>query len=201
MRATAAARPRVARPAPLARLSLTRALTVPGWMSPDELRWLAKRAREARIIVEIGSWKGRSTRALADHCPGVVYAIDPWGGVTWTEDGAVHPGTLDVWTSFRWQLRDHLRSGRVRARRGLSASVLPQLAREIGRVVDFAFVDGDHREAQVAADLAALLPLLRPGALLAGHDLDNAAWPGVRAAVTARFADVQTVGSIWWVRV
>lgn len=180
-------------------VDLVRARKVPGWMTPRELGWLAQRARDARVIVEVGSWKGRSTRALADNTKGVVYAIDPWAGETLTEDGAVHPVTLDVWRSFAWHLRDHLRTTRVRPLRMRSTEALPALVAKLGPTVDLVFLDGDHREASVAADLEAAWPLLRPGGLLAGHDYDNAAWPGVRRAVDARFgAAVQTIGSLWW---
>jgi predicted O-methyltransferase YrrM len=36
--------------------------------------------------------------------------------------------------------------------------------------LDFVFIDGDHSRAAVLADIAAWLPKLKPGGLLAGHD-------------------------------
>lgn len=181
-------------------IDLLRARQVPGWMTPRELGWLAQRARDAKVIIEVGSWKGRSTRALADNTTGVVYAIDPWAGETLSEDGTVRAGTLNVWREFAWHLRDHLRTGRVRPLKMLSAEALPRLLTHDLVTTDLVFLDGDHREASVAADIDAVWPLLREGGILAGHDYGNVTWPGVSRAVDARFgAAVQTVESIWWV--
>jgi len=51
--------------------------------------------------------------------------------------------------------------------------------------VDFAFIDGDHREEKVHADLQSWWPKIKPGGLLAGHDFDETY---VNRAVT-RFAE------------
>ena len=182
-------------------IDIVRARKVPGWMTPLELGWLAQRARDARVIVEIGSWKGRSTRALADNTRGTVYAIDPFEGPCYTDAGETYPLKTDVWKSFAWQLKDHLKSGRVRVIKATSAVALPAWLKTHGATADLVFVDGDHRQAAVAADLEAAWPLLKAGGLLAGHDFTNATWPGVQAAVVARFnGSVQTFETIWWVR-
>src|SRR5258708_38660332 len=49
-------------------------------MSEAELTWLAEQAACHKVIVEVGSYLGRSTRALGDHTTGIVYAIDDWYG-------------------------------------------------------------------------------------------------------------------------
>jgi predicted O-methyltransferase YrrM len=56
------------------------AMNVPGFMQQHELYWLAARASTRNVVLELGSWKGRSTKALALACPGVVYAVDHWQG-------------------------------------------------------------------------------------------------------------------------
>ena len=48
--------------------------------------------------------------------------------------------------------------------------------------VDFVFVDADHTEEAVARDIATWTPKVRPGGLIAGHDIR---WPTVRRAVAA----------------
>jgi predicted O-methyltransferase YrrM len=56
--------------------------------------------------------------------------------------------------------------------------------------LDFVFIDGDHSRAAVLADIAAWLPTLRPGGLLAGHDYKmtgQAHLRGVTEAVEARW--------------
>lgn len=58
---------------------------VEGWMTPSQARWLWDRAsvlRPPAVVVEIGSYRGRSAIVLASAAaPGVeVVAIDPHGG-------------------------------------------------------------------------------------------------------------------------
>lgn len=45
--------------------------------------------------------------------------------------------------------------------------------------LDFVFVDADHSEAAVRADLRAWRPKVRPGGWVIGHDIN---WPSVKAA-------------------
>ena len=49
--------------------------------------------------------------------------------------------------------------------------------------VDFVYIDADHSEASVTADLEAWAPLVRPGGILAGHDYCEAHRNGVIQAV------------------
>lgn len=184
---------------PLNGIDLRPALAVPGWMERDELAWLAAMARHAQVVVEIGSHQGRSTLALADHCPGVVYAIDPWEGPCLHEDGTPAPNDWAVWPAFRAHLRAHLDTGRVVAIQAPFLEASAVLAAS-GVIADLVFLDGDHRRASVAADIEAAWPLVQSGGRLAGHDYHNATWPGVTLAVDARFpTGVQTLNGIWWV--
>ncbi len=54
------------------------AMSIFGWMSEDELVWLAEQAGKSKRILEVGSHLGRSTSALAINTRGVVYAVDLW---------------------------------------------------------------------------------------------------------------------------
>jgi predicted O-methyltransferase YrrM len=184
---------------PLNGIDLRPALAVPGWMERDELAWLAAMARHAQVVVEIGSHQGRSTLALADHCPGLVYAIDPWEGPCLREDGTTAPNDWAVYDAFATHLALHLASGRVVALQMSSVIALRQLlAAHV--LADLVFIDGDHRHEAVAADLALGWLLVRSGGRLAGHDYHNATWPGVTSAVDDRFpTGVQTLNGIWWV--
>lgn len=51
---------------------------IDGWMSEEELTWLFETAQKYNNIVEVGSFKGRSTHALLSGTKGNVTAIDNW---------------------------------------------------------------------------------------------------------------------------
>ncbi len=53
---------------------------IQGWMGPKALRWLARRAARHRQVIEVGVWRGRTTKVLAAACPGTVWAVDHWLG-------------------------------------------------------------------------------------------------------------------------
>lgn len=170
-------------------------------MTRDELVWLAERARTCQVIVEAGCWKGRSTRALADHCPGLVIAVDPWSGTYYADDSSVHRIKTDVLHDFSANLHEHIVSGRVLPLQLPFVHAGPSIRAVIRQPADLVFIDGDHRYDAVRADIDVALALLRPGGILAGHDYGHRDWPGVRRAVDARWSCAARCDSIWWVAV
>lgn len=172
-------------------------------MSEEELRWLAERAQSSNAIVEVGSFRGRSARALADHTRGVVWCVDPWDGVYLRDDGAVHTKiNTAVYPEFCANLRDHIDVGRVvpvRAK-SLDAETLELLIDAVGEGADLVFLDGDHRRSVVREEIDTYRSLVKAGGILAGHDYTHGDWPGVKEAVDEAFEQVSLCGSIWWVR-
>jgi predicted O-methyltransferase YrrM len=167
-------------------VSIAAALAISGWMSRKELEWLATRAAEARVIVEIGCCRGRSTRALSDGTTGTVYAIDLW------EDER-------NLRQFSSNLQEHVESGRTVLVRHDTARGVPEAIR--GLVADLLFIDGDHEYSAVKRDVVSFSPLVRPGGIISGHDYNTVPrHAGVRQAVDEVLgARVQHCASIWWV--
>lgn len=163
--------------------SLERARSIEGWMNDRELAWLAGAAARARVVIEVGSHKGRSTRALADHCPGIVYAVDPW------EDGAVY-------RAFRANLGDHIFTGRVIPCAAPFESIADALPE-----ADLIFVDDDHDYALLVRHIALARGLAKKTeGVVAGHDYAQRKFPGVKRAVDEAFpAGVSRCSTIWWV--
>jgi predicted O-methyltransferase YrrM len=150
-------------------------------------------------------WKGLSTLILASHTSGRVWAVDHWQG---TPDDAVQhalyheAGTSDVFREFADNTREYIEAGKVVPVAMDSASAALHLLAEHGRTFDFVFIDADHSYEGCAADIAAYLPLLAPGGLLAGHDY-KPRWSGVIQAVDEAFGDAVSIGpaSIWSINV
>lgn len=62
-----------------------------------------------------------------------------------------------------------------------------------GGPVDYLFVDGDHSEDALAADIAAWLPHMRRGGYVLYHDYDRDAWPAVKRVVDGHHPRLLTV--------
>jgi predicted O-methyltransferase YrrM len=123
-------------------------------------------------VVEIGSYLGASTAFLgfaAFQRAGFVHAVDPW-----TNDAMGAEGERNTWAEFRRNTEpfEHF----IVPHKGLSADIQ---AREGTIACDMLFIDGDHSYAAVVTDLRSWLPSLRPGGVLAMHDIDS---PDVKRA-------------------
>ena len=167
-------------------------------MCSAEMFWLAQQAQHRQLIVEIGSWKGRSTRALADHTTGCVITVDPMTGASVCqgqpevdEFGAEH-----IARQFNEKLGDLIGAGRVIPIRMRSEEAIDFL-RGLTGFVDMVFIDGDHAYECVFRDIVLYTPLLRKGGLLCGHDFARR-FPGVKMAVQQLLPEcTHPAGSIW----
>lgn len=73
-----------------------------------------------------------------------------------------------------------------------------EAARALDVVADLVFIDGDHAESAVLADIAAWRPHVRPGGILCGDDYNVAQCPGVAPAVQRALPTHEAEGRIWW---
>jgi predicted O-methyltransferase YrrM len=150
---------------------------VEGWLSEDQARRLwdaAVAVRDGGQIVEIGSFRGRSTIVLSRAAPeGVrIVAIDPHGGgdrgpQEITPDQARGDEDNRV---FRANLEGAGVNGRVRHVRLLS----DQAHSEVDGPIDMLYVDGAHRYKPARDDIAAWGARVPVGGALLVHDSYNA---------------------------
>lgn len=143
-------------------MNLEKALAIQGFMEPDELAWLALQAEKHERIVEIGSFLGRSTRALADNTPGTVWAFDDWFGPREVGmDGREH-----IYEVFRKNMNGLLESHKVFILQGDHGdeSIIPDIQ------PDMVFIDGAHDYESVKRDVQIWKARIAPGGLICGHD-------------------------------
>jgi predicted O-methyltransferase YrrM len=173
------------------------ASAVEGWLSDDqgqELHAAAAAAKGRGVIVEIGSWKGRSTIWLASgafRAGQRVFAIDPHAGSH--EDPSA--STFDA---FRTNLERTGLAGQVEVMVMTSADA----ARKVEGPVELLFVDGDHTLEGASRDADLWLPRVLPGGVVMFHDVATSGYAGPRRIFQQRicwspeFHRVRSVGSM-----
>lgn len=121
--------------------------------------------------VEIGTHRGGFARVLLATWAGHLDCVDPWADPPGYEvQSAFLPdrGTTreDDYRAALKSLRTH--AHRVRLVRKTSAGAVDSYN---DRTLDFVYLDGDHEYEGVYHDLTTWWPKVRPGGILAGHDV------------------------------
>lgn len=150
-----------------------RASGVEGWLSEGQARLLYDRAAGLEpdaVVVEIGSFRGRSTIVLASAAPAgaEVVAIDPHaGGDRGPREIAPDParGETDL-AAFEANLVAAGLSDRVRHVRLPSAAA----GGAVDGGIDLLYVDGAHRFGPARFDLTEWGGRVRPGGTMLVHD-------------------------------
>jgi predicted O-methyltransferase YrrM len=148
---------------------------IPGYIYDAECDLLAAEAEKVPTggtIVEIGSYLGKSTYILADRSAhGVtVYAVD-----TWDNQAMGYDAPRDTYPDFLENIREH--ATKICAIRGASAEV-----EYPGKPINLLFIDGDHSEPAVMADLCVWIPKMAPKSVLLMHDYTEPGC-GVKSAI------------------
>ena len=139
---------------------------VPGWLTDEEgeaLYELAKRCEGRGVIVEIGSWKGKSTICLglgSRAGKGVrIFAVDPHADYRFGDFKAnvERAGIAELVTPI--------------------ASLSQPAADDFHEPIELLFVDGSHEEALVREDFEKWVPKVVDGGWVAFHDTTWTAGP------------------------
>lgn len=163
-------------------------------------------AEQASTFVEIGCWLGESSSHMARRIketakPIRFYCVDTWRGsegIDWMKPVIERCGgdMLPAW-------RKRLQKDGVAA---YAAPIQKPSVEAAGKFadgsIDFLMIDGDHRYEAVKADIAAWMPKMKTGALMAGDDFDEQSHPDVPRAVREIFGDDFTLmGRTWLHRI
>jgi len=181
-----------------------RVRVAPGFLTEREARFLALVAAGAPgrgVILEIGSFKGKSTVGLASIAAryhlGKVVAVDPHTAPSSTDPSL--GGQMSSFDDFRHTLARAGLTEHVEVHRTFSRDLAPGWSRPIR----FLWIDGDHTYAGAKQDLDLFAPHLAAGGVVALHDvLHNFAGP-IRVFVedvlgSDRYGPAGCCGSIGW---
>jgi predicted O-methyltransferase YrrM len=159
----------------------------------ETLAALCARA-EVRTVIEVGTFLGMgSTQVLYKALPpgGRLYCVD-----TFCVNMARYKRPQDAhYHAFLSNMKQV----------GMTEKLVPvrmtslEASRALAVTADLIFLDGDHAEASVVADILAWKLHLRPGGILCGDDYNTAECPDVAPAVRKTLKHHQSTGRIWWV--
>ena len=149
-----------------------------GWFSNKAPLEKVMNEKQPKIVIEIGSWLGSSTRFLAEKIVegGKVYAIDTWRG---SPGEAIH--LQDSRLPYLYQL---FLSNVKHA--GLTHQIIPirmeslEAAQALNVMADLIYIDASHDTASVIADIMHWQSHLNPDGIMCGDDW---LWGSVRNAV------------------
>lgn len=145
------------------------------WTEPWNLAYCAEVASRSKVMIECGTYLGRSAKVMLDAGVGHLWCIDKWS--------MIEPGIFSQCKIF---LKKEIAEGRVELINGDSLTGGDMLQHMKGKV-DAIFVDDGHAVVDLQRDIDSLFPLLRQGGEMFGHD-----WEGtndVAQGVMSRFAD------------
>jgi len=138
------------------------ALDVDSSVSQEECSHLALLAK-GKTVLEVGSWLGRSTIAMASEAVRV-HSVD-W------HKGDPHSGGQDTLVPFIRNLERH----GVRDKVVIHAAKLEDVAPVFrAAAFDLVFLDAFHSRKAVEDDIAMIMPMLAPSGRLAFHDYGRA---------------------------
>lgn len=159
--------------------------------SQTRLAELADRVSDVDgTIIEIGSWEGRSTIALANAVhPRTVHAVDTWLGSP-GEISSQLAAERDVFAQFHTNI-DAYTDGNVIAHR---IAWRDFVRADWVAPVAFVFIDAEHTYREVRDTIAAFMPLMSPGGVICGDDAHH---PPVRQAALEAFPDADHVATLW----
>lgn len=173
--------------------NVERAAKISGWMSLEELGWLAEQAVTRNIVVEFGAWQGRSSTVLATAKQ--LLCIDTWAGSA--EHQQIIAGGLDIWLEWQHNMKDYpnVTAHRIDlADKNAVNSLCATIESEGG--ADMVFIDASHDYESVRRDISIAMKMLKPEGLLCGHDYSRH-WPGVVKAVDELIPNRELCGAIW----
>lgn len=126
------------------------------------------------LFVNVGAGHGTSSLAMAEACPeAMIYSVDN-----------------NLWF-MECERKSFNEAGRKQPHQIHANSHDPDL--EFEYEADFIFIDADHREEEVRADILKWFQYICNDGIMAFHDYDHPNYPGVKIAVDELMADQEEI--------
>lgn len=152
---------------------LARATETEGWMTIQDITFLAEQAQSHEKIIDLGTYLGKSAIAMAMNTKGFVLCIDDWWGprsLDWSE-----VERSKIFGKFYLNCEDLLLSGKMKYLTHNHTSAI-----DLDFQPDMVHIDGNHAYDNIRYDILQWSKKLAPGGLLCGHDAN---YKGVKKAL------------------
>lgn len=166
---------------------------IDGWFDYADFEFytlIARSMSDSFTMLEIGSYKGRSTACMSEICKALDKKVDI--DVIDTFKGDKHIGEQNTFSAFMDNISTY---GTVRTIYALDSAVAYQKI-EANTYYDFIFIDASHDAESVTRDILTYKPFLAPNGIIGGHDYKHY---GVREGVeNALGTSYSTIGNCWY---
>ena len=154
---------------------IEKAKLIDGWMSESELHYLAEMAANSNFVIEVGSYKGRSSTVLSNARR--LVCVDRWNGkvICGAEPDGVNVSD-EVYKEFVLNTAGYKNVQHLKGESVALAESFPD------NCADMVFIDGGHEYEQVKADIEAYWSKVGGGGRMAFHDYTYPKF-GVKQAV------------------
>jgi len=159
---------------------------IQGWLLNQagiNLYQLARFCPITPTVVELGSWKGKSTlwlgSAIRDRGEGHVYSVDTWEG---SPGESAHDELLktyephQLYKEFLENMRVNGLKEFVTAIRSKTVDAARSWSSPVAKPVGLLFIDAGHKYEDVRADFESWSPFVEPGGIVVFDDVPS--WPG-----------------------
>ncbi|MBX2962026.1 MAG: class I SAM-dependent methyltransferase [Cyclobacteriaceae bacterium] len=147
---------------------------IDGWLTRVEAVGLfhtASKLPDNAIVVEIGTWKGKSTYCIAKGLhKGKIFCIDPFDASGEKESAETYQqrkGVSPLLVQFEQRMKELGVHEYITPMKGFSQDFVGKFP-----VINFLFIDGDHSIEGCDFDFMNYAPYLKKGGFIAFHDYD-----------------------------
>jgi glycosyltransferase involved in cell wall biosynthesis len=161
---------------------------VPGWLNvPRMYERVIDEIPSGGSLVEVGIYGGKSSFLMMDRIKELKKPVDYTVVDIWS-DPAIRKAWAEAALWYRPLFSELWMLSTQAAQRFEDNSI------------DAVIIDADHQYVSVREDLAAWVPKVKRGGIVAGDDFRNPSWPGVERAVTRVLGSVEYIppmGFFW----
>ena len=153
---------------------------------------LIEKVPKKRLMVEVGSLVGFSTRLFSNYFDKVI-SVDPYSpGYDQSDGNSSKNRLLLAQHLFKIRFFDDPKVSQINMH---SKDAAENFKNES---LDFVYIDGAHDYDSVKSDILSWKPKIRKNSYIAGDDYDDR-WPGLKEAVAEQLPNHEVVGGERWI--